>query len=79
VTALGPDHFPVFFKAVHGYDPFPWQRRLAKEVVETGRWPTLLDLPTGVGKTAAIDIAVFHLACEADRGPAGAAANSLRH
>ena len=69
MTALGPDHFPVFFKAVHGYDPFPWQTRLAKEVVETGRWPTLLDLPTGMGKTAAIDIGVFHLACEAHRGP----------
>ncbi len=69
MTVLGPDHFPAFFKAVHGYDPFPWQTRLAKQLVETGCWPTLLDLPTGAGKTAAIDIAVFHLACEADCGP----------
>jgi CRISPR-associated endonuclease/helicase Cas3 len=69
VSALGPDEFSAFFEAVHGYKPFPWQLRLAKEVVTTGKWPPLLDLPTSSGKTASIDIAVFHLACEADRGP----------
>jgi CRISPR-associated endonuclease/helicase Cas3 len=68
VTALGAGDFPAFFKAVHSFDPFPWQVRLAKQVVESGTWPKLLDLPTGAGKTAAIDVAVFHLACEANRG-----------
>jgi CRISPR-associated endonuclease/helicase Cas3 len=67
---LCPDHFPAFFEAVHGQPAFPWQARLARKVVETGRWPSLLDLPTGTGKTAAIDVAVFHLSCQADRGPA---------
>src|SRR5438105_659848 len=69
MTALGLQDFPAFFRDVHGYDPFPWQARLAKQVLETGKWPSLLDLPTGAGKTAAIDIAVFHLACEAGQGP----------
>lgn len=65
MKALGVQDFPAFFKAVHGYAPFPWQQRLAQQVVETGSWPPLLDLPTASGKTAAIDVAVFHLACEA--------------
>ena len=68
MTALGADDFRAFFKAVHRFDPFPWQMRLAEQVVESGTWPKLLDLPTGAGKTAAIDVAVFHLACEAHRG-----------
>ena len=62
---LDATHFPTFFEKVHGYKPFPWQARLAAQVVETGRWPALLDLPTAAGKTAVIDIAVFHLAVEA--------------
>ena len=70
MNQLGPGRFPAFFEAVHGQPPFPWQVRLARQVVETGRWPSLLDLPTGTGKTAAIDVAVFHLGCQAERGPA---------
>jgi CRISPR-associated endonuclease/helicase Cas3 len=61
--------FPAFFEAVHGYSPFPWQTRLAEQVAKDGAWPDLLDLPTGVGKTAALDVAVFHLALEAGRQP----------
>src|SRR3981081_520406 len=68
MTAIAPEDFSAFFKAVHGYEPFPWQALLAKRVVETGCWPRLLDLPTAAGKTAAIDVAIFHLACEAPRG-----------
>ena len=63
------NEFSSFFRAIHGVDPFPWQTELARQVLENGRWPSLLDLPTGAGKTATIDIAVFHLACEADKGP----------
>jgi CRISPR-associated endonuclease/helicase Cas3 len=64
---LSPDDFVPFFRAVHGVDPFPWQERLLRQVTTDGIWPDVLDLPTGSGKTAALDLAVFHLALEAGR------------
>ena len=68
---MTPEDFPAFFSAVHGdgrpdFKPFPWQVRLARQVATTG-WVTRLQLPTGSGKSAVIDIAVFALACQADR------------
>ncbi len=60
--------FPDFFFALHGYPPMPWQVRLAERACE-GQWPELIDLPTGAGKTSCLDIAVFALACQADRPP----------
>ncbi len=63
------DDFPVFFQEIFAHPPFPWQERLAKQIVETGEWPDVLSLPTGSGKTATMIIAVFHLALEADFGP----------
>ncbi|HTV90958.1 MAG TPA: type I-U CRISPR-associated helicase/endonuclease Cas3 [Stellaceae bacterium] len=65
--ALTADDFCDFFKAIHGVPPFPWQQRLLRQVAERGKWPSVLDLPTGSGKTAALDIAVFHLAMEAHK------------
>ncbi len=50
--------FVDFFRAVHGVKPFHWQKDLALEVVEHG-WPSAVDVPTGLGKTALIDIAVY--------------------
>ncbi|MFZ4071637.1 MAG: type I-G CRISPR-associated helicase/endonuclease Cas3g [Caulobacterales bacterium] len=67
-ASLSPADFPTFFEAVNGYPPFPWQARLVNDLATRGHWPDLLDLPTGTGKTAAIDVAVFHLALEAERG-----------
>jgi CRISPR-associated endonuclease/helicase Cas3 len=68
--------FPEFFDAVwrergerDPYPPFPWQSRLAEQVVDTGVWPDLLDLPTGSGKTAVVDVAIFALACRPDHFP----------
>lgn len=58
-TALSIDDFPAFFEAVSGHPPFRWQIRLAREIAESRQWPDLLDLPTGSGKTATIDIALF--------------------
>jgi len=67
LPALAADDFPTVFEALHGYQPFPWQTALARLVCEQGRWPSLLDIPTGAGKTAVLDIALFHLAVEADK------------
>ena len=66
MTGLPP--FGVFFEAVHGRAPFPWQSRLAEEVLTDG-WPELLDLPTGVGKTTALDVALYALAAAPERMP----------
>ena len=59
---LGAADFAVFFRAIHGYPPFPWQQRLVDLLAECDVWPDVLDLPTGSGKTAALDAAVFHMA-----------------
>lgn len=61
---IEPGEFSQFFAKLHGREAFQWQVRLAAEVAESG-WPRMLDLPTGSGKTAAIDIALYHLALEA--------------
>ena len=54
--------FVPFFLAIHDHEPFPWQKALVAELDDTDEWPEVLDLPTGSGKTAALDAAVFHLA-----------------
>ena len=59
---LAAADFTTFFRAIHGYPPFPWQQRLVDRLASGDEWPDVLDLPTGSGKTAALDAAVFHLA-----------------
>ena len=59
---LGSANFGAFFHAIHGHDPFPWQQALVDILAENDKWPEVIDLPTGSGKTAALDAAVFHLA-----------------
>ena len=61
--------YPSYFRSVHGFEPFPWQVRLTETVLASGRWPQVIDLPTGSGKTAAIDTAVFTLAAQPDIFP----------
>ena len=46
-------NFDEWFKRATGNDPFPYQRRFAEE----GEIPQLVDVPTGLGKTA---MAVLH-------------------
>ncbi|MEQ1574136.1 MAG: type I-U CRISPR-associated helicase/endonuclease Cas3 [Vicinamibacterales bacterium] len=60
------DRFDDYYRELHQHDAYSWQRRLAARVV-AGDWPPAIDLPTGSGKTACIDIAVFAMACQAGR------------
>lgn len=63
---LSIDDFERFFTEVWpGSDPFDWQLELVRQVHQDRRWPDLVDLPTGSGKTSLIDIAVFLLALDA--------------
>ena len=68
-AVLAPSDFGAFFEGVHEHEPFGWQRELLEQVAADpdGRWPSLLDLPTGAGKTAVLDIAVFLLALDSQR------------
>ena len=56
---LTVEDFAIFFEEVHGSKPFLWQKRLLAEVTERDQWPAVLDLPTGYGKTTAMDVAVL--------------------
>lgn len=47
--------FTAFYKSVHGFEPFPWQIRLAERAA-SGQWPDALNLPTSSGKTAVLDV-----------------------
>ena len=61
--------FPDFYRAINNRAPFPWQARLAKQVARDEKWPLEIGVPTGLGKTACLDIAVWWLASQADRLP----------
>lgn len=61
--------FAQFFHSIWGVAPFAWQVALADQVLRDGRWPEVIDLPTGAGKTSALDIAVYALACRPDIMP----------
>ncbi len=67
MTALHIDDFEAFFLESWDTLPFPWQSRLARQAWQERRFPQVLDLPTGVGKTAVLDIAVFLLALDQGR------------
>ncbi len=69
---LKPDDFAEFFRAVHSTEKeprelFDWQTRLANEVLAEHRWPNVIRVPTGCGKTSVLDLAVFELALQASR------------
>lgn len=58
--------FSAFFRELWGAacDPFPWQREFARRICE-GKVPDYVAVPTGSGKTACLDAAVFALAVQA--------------
>ena len=68
--SLTAGDYPLFFRAVYGYKPFPWQTRLVHQIVDerAGCWPAVLTLPTGSGKTSVLDIAIFLLGLEVEKG-----------
>ncbi len=51
-----------FFRALTGYAPFPYQVRLSE-----GEWPHGLEVPTGLGKTAAVLVAYLYRLLQGDR------------
>ncbi len=69
MSDLAASDFPAYFRGVYGYDPFPWQVRLTDQVLDTGRWPEVIDVPTGCGKTATLDTAIFCLAAQPELSP----------
>jgi CRISPR-associated endonuclease/helicase Cas3 len=60
------DDFSAFFRELWGTecDPFPWQREFARRLC-AGQVPDYVAVPTGSGKTACLDAAVFALAMQA--------------
>ena len=69
MSDLSQEDFSAFFQDVHGYAPFPWQQRLTAQVLASGKWPNVIDLPTGAGKTAVLDTAVFAMAARPEVSP----------
>lgn len=67
--SLSTKDFPAFFAAVHGQEPFAWQVELAERVCSDFGWPAALNVPTGLGKTAVLDVSVFALALQAELAP----------
>ncbi|WP_395746079.1 type I-U CRISPR-associated helicase/endonuclease Cas3 [Prosthecobacter sp.] len=63
LPVLSPEMFGVFFKALWGFDPFPWQQDFANCLC-AGKAPDYVTVPTGSGKTACLDAAVFALAVQ---------------
>lgn len=53
--------YSSFFKTVTGRMPFPYQARLGIQP-----WPNLLDVPTGLGKTAAVVVAWLYKRLQRD-------------
>lgn len=74
---MNVDDFTEFFQLLNGHPPFPWQTRLTRELCENGKWPETIDLPTGAGKTACLDIALFHLLVAASSGAPSAASRRI--
>ena len=57
--------FEDFYRAINDRSPFPWQARLARQIAAQSEWPAEIGVPTGLGKTACLDIAVWWLASQA--------------
>lgn len=68
MTDLTARDFAPFFQEVTGLRPYAWQERLVEQVLTEG-WPDAIEVPTGCGKTAVVEVAAFTLAAQAGRSP----------
>ncbi|MBW3085829.1 hypothetical protein KEM60_02040 [Austwickia sp. TVS 96-490-7B] len=59
--------YSQFHEAVTGRAAYPWQSRLAEQCAE-GDFPKIVDVPTGLGKSSTVLIAVWALARQVDQG-----------
>lgn len=62
-----PD-FSDFYFAVHGFKPYAWQNQLADFALDHGVLPDRVEVPTGMGKTSIIDVAVWTLGYQLHHG-----------
>ncbi len=54
--------FKDFYCALTGRNPYLWQQDLAQQVLcDAGAWPDTVEVPTGLGKSSAISIALWLL------------------
>lgn len=67
LPAMAP--FGAFYEAVNGREPFPWQSRLADLLGAGEPWPEQVAVPTGLGKTGCLDVAIWWLASQAHLEP----------
>lgn len=58
---MGFPDFTAFYRALHQREPFPWQQALADRLAARG-WPDTVEVPTGLGKTTTVTVAVWELA-----------------
>ena len=61
--------FTAWYEAINQRDPFPWQVELAGDLISGRGWRPV-GIPTGLGKTACLDIAIWWLASQAEDDPA---------
>lgn len=73
--ALTADDFARFYRELYPErdgakprEPFPWQQALVERVLREG-WPDAIDIPTGLGKTSGLDVAVYCAAMDRDKAP----------
>lgn len=55
---MGFPTFEAFFRHCTGFAPYRWQQQLADRACR-GDWPDRIEVPTGLGKTSAILIALY--------------------
>ncbi|RBP38118.1 CRISPR-associated endonuclease/helicase Cas3 [Roseimicrobium gellanilyticum] len=67
LPSISPESFGEFFRALWGYEPFPWQEEFAGQLCAGLPPEYYVTVPTGSGKTACLDAAVFALAVQASR------------